>query len=424
MSKIEFRALLEGTGAVHMEKAVDRCLEASSLSREDQRRTWVAQDRANSSFRLAGNVYSNRDRIASILGVERDKVPRLILSAMEGPVPPQDISIPGLYRTVEPDDLPIPTYYEGDGGPYITSGIFHAVRKGRGNLSFHRMMYLGGGRFAIRVVPRHLRALMDEALSSGQELRVCVSIGCDIASLISASCSARYGMDEFEIASSLHRSATGEPLRTIYEDGLRAPEGSEIILYGRIGKETASEGPFVDITGTVDNTGMEGQPVFTVDTAYAREDPIMHVLLPGGLEHYLLMGLPKEPAILSSVSKVVPKVHAVRLTEGGCCWLHGIVSITSQKSGDGKNAAMAAFTGHPSMKRVMIVDDDIDIFDDEEVEWALATRFQAGRDLVVVEGARGSTLDPSLAEDGTTSKMGIDATMPFGDRSGFRRVKV
>jgi UbiD family decarboxylase len=126
---------------------------------------------------------------------------------------------------------------------------------------------------------------------------------------------------------------------------------------------------------------------------------------------------------MQSVKKVVPTVRAVRLTEGGCCWLHGAVSIRKQKEGDGKNAIMAAFTGHPSMKRVIVVDDDIDIFDDRALEWAVATRFQPATDLVVIEGARGSTLDPSLDPDGTTSKYGMDATMPMFDNSGYRRAE-
>jgi UbiD family decarboxylase len=126
------------------------------------------------------------------------------------------------------------------------------------------------------------------------------------------------------------------------------------------------------------------------------------------------MGLPRESTILKSVSQVVPRVNGARLTEGGCCWLHGVVSITKQREGDGKNAIMAAFSGHPSMKRVVVVDSDIDIYNDEEVEWALATRFQADRDLVVVSKARGSTLDPS--SDGLTTKMGLDATKPLDGR--------
>jgi UbiD family decarboxylase len=342
------------------------------------------------------------------------------------PVPPAEVPCPGYYLDGAPEDIPIPTYYEGDGGPYITSGIFHTTYREKGNLSFHRMMYLGDGRFAIRIVPRHLNTLMKEAKDDGGELKVAVSIGCDIASLIAASCTMEYGMDEFGIASSLMRIATGSPLSVFRPDGEGplAPLGAEIVLVGRITEEIVPEGPFIDITGTRDLSGMGGQPVFVTDRVLVRPGAIMHVLLPGGLEHFLLMGLPKEPSILQSVRKVVPLVHAVRLTEGGCSWLHGIVSITQQRPGDARNAILASFSGHPSMKRVIVVDDDIDIFDDRAVEWAVATRFQAHRDLVLISGARGSTLDPSLDPDGTTSKYGLDATMPIKDQEGFRRVSI
>ena len=131
------------------------------------------------------------------------------------------------------------------------------------------------------------------------------------------------------------------------------------------------------------------------------------------------MGLPREPVIFKTVRQVVPRVHGVRLTEGGCCWLHGVVSITKNKEGDAMNAAMAAFTGHPSMKKVIIVDQDIDIYSDQEVEWAEATRFQAKDRLLIVNNAAGSSLDPST--DGTTSKVAIDATKPLGVKEGFEK---
>src|SRR5207247_1510992 len=134
----------------------------------------------------------------------------------------------------------------------------------------------------------------------------------------------------------------------------------------------------------------------------------------GGLdEHFLFMGMAREPVIFQAVSRAVPHVGAVRLTEGGCAWLHGVVSIRKQHQGDGKNAIMAAFGAHTSMKRVVIVDEDINVFDDRDVEWAIATRFQADRGLVVLHDVRGSSIDPS-GRDGFTSKMGIDATKPLG----------
>ena len=123
-----------------------------------------------------------------------------------------------------------------------------------------------------------------------------------------------------------------------------------------------------------------------------------------------------EPVIYQAVSRAVPHVRAVRLTEGGCSWLRSVVSIRKQHAGDAKNAIMAAFGAHTSMKHV-VVDDDIDVFDDHEVEWAIATRFQADRGFVVLHGVRSSSIDPS-ATDGFAAKVGIDATRPWGRHRG------
>lgn len=123
--------------------------------------------------------------------------------------------------------------------------------------------------------------------------------------------------------------------------------------------------------------------------------------------------------IFKTVRQAVPRVRNVRLTEGGCCWLNGVVSITKNKEGDGVNAILAAFTGHPSMKNVIVVDDDINIFDDREVEWAVATRMQGDR-IIKIPGAAGSSLDPST--HGTTYKVGFDATIPLdSDKKMFKK---
>ena len=142
-----------------------------------------------------------------------------------------------------------------------------------------------------------------------------------------------------------------------------------------------------------------------------------------GLEHALLMGLPREASIYASVKRVVPRVGKVRLTPASGGWLHAVVSIAKNHEGDGKNAIMAAFAGHPSLKHVVVVDLDVDPEDPREVEWAIATRFQADRDLVLIRSARGSTLDPS-AEDGMTSKMGLDATRPLDAGIEFEKARI
>jgi UbiD family decarboxylase len=193
---------------------------------------------------------------------------------------------------------------------------------------------------------------------------------------------------------------------------VRVPAETEFVLEGRVLNETSPEGPFVDLTETMD-VQRPTEPVFEVKCVTHRENAVWHNLLQGGLEHKILMGMPREPTIYSEVNKVA-RCLDVNVTPGGCSWLHGVVKIKKTKEDDGRKAIDAAFAGHKSMKRVVVVDDDVDILDPNEVEWAIATRFQADRNLVVVPNQKGSSLDPS-SEPGThvTCKWGLDATKPL-----------
>jgi UbiD family decarboxylase len=180
----------------------------------------------------------------------------------------------------------------------------------------------------------------------------------------------------------------------------------------------------VDVTGTYDV--QRKQPVLEVLGVMHREDYVYQGLLPSGAEHRLLMGLPHEVLIWEAVSKVVPKVYAVNLSAGGSGWLHAIISIEKQVDGDAKNALLAALAAHPSLKHAVVVDSDVDVFNASDVEWAIATRFQAGEDLIVINNVRGSTLDSSAdQETGLTSKMGVDATRPFAKpKEKFERARI
>ncbi|MEM2025854.1 MAG: UbiD family decarboxylase, partial [Desulfurococcaceae archaeon] len=171
--------------------------------------------------------------------------------------------------------------------------------------------------------------------------------------------------------------------------------------------------PFTDTTGTYDAVRM--QPVLRVDGIYINEEAVYQAVLPAGLEHKLLMGFPKEAELWMGLRKVIPRVRKVRLSEGGCGWLHAVISLEKATEGDAKTAIMMAFGCHPSLKSVVVVDEDINVDDPKDVEWAIATRFQADRGLVVVNRARGSSLDPSVdPETLLTCKVGVDATRPLG----------
>ena len=374
-------------------------------------------------FRVIGNLWSTRDRIAKAMGVSPLELSQKMMQAMDSPSPPQEIETAPFDKNIMTDfdlrESAIPKFYNTDGGRFLTAGVVVAEHDGIKNMSFHRLMIIDQDKFAIRLVPRHLYALHRRALSKGEELKIAIAVGLCPSIMLSAAMNLEFGKDELTVANSLRKLCLGEPVcvRKI-RNGLMVPAFAEYIFEGRLTKETSDEGPFVDITGTVDP--VRKQPVVEIDRIYQRDDAILQVILPGAEEHYLMMGMPREPVIQRAVGLAVPEVHTARLTEGGCCWLHGVVSITKQKEGDAVNAIMAALGAHPSMKMVTIVDNDIDVFDDHEVEWAVATRFQGHKGLVVIENARGSSLDPSADE--TTTKVGIDATKPIGG-VGFDKVK-
>jgi UbiD family decarboxylase len=374
-------------------------------------------------FRAIGNLWSTRERIAAAMGVSPADLTMKMMRAMDSPSKPQEIENAPFDQNILTDfdlrESAIPKFYATDGGRFITAGVVVAEHDGIRNLSFHRMMLIGENKFSIRVVPRHLFALHKRAMAKGEDLKIAVAVGLCPSIMLSAAMNLEFGKDELTVANSLRQLCLNESVcvRKI-RNGLLVPAFAEYIFEGRITKEVHDEGPFVDITGTIDP--VRKQPVVEIDRIYHRDDPIFQIILPGANEHYLMMGMPREPVIQRAVGHAVPEVHAVRLTEGGCCWLHGVASITKQKEGDGVNAIMAALGAHPSMKMVTIVDNDIDIFDDQDVEWAVATRFQGHKGLVIIENARGSSLDPSADE--TTTKVGIDATKPIGGE-GFDRIK-
>lgn len=373
--------------------------------------------------RAIGNLWSTRDRIARAMATSPGELTTKMMQAMDSPSTPQEIDDAPFEKNILTDfdlrESAIPKFYATDGGRFVTAGVVVAEQDGIRNVSFHRMMVIGENKFAMRVVPRHLYALHKRATAKGEDLKIAVAVGLCPSIMLSAAMNLEFGKDELTVANSLRQLCLGEPINVRkIRNGLLVPAFAEYIFEGRVTKEVHDEGPFVDITGTVDP--IRKQPVVEIDRIYHRDNPIFQIILPGADEHYLMMGMPREPVIQRTVGLAVPEVHAVRLTEGGCCWLHGVVSITKQKEGDGVNAIMAALGAHPSMKMVTIVDNDIDVFDDREVEWAVATRFQGHKGLVMIENARGSSLDPSADE--TTSKVGIDATKPIGGE-GFDRVK-
>ena len=377
--------------------------------------------------KIVANVCGNRRNLCTALKVSKDELYRKLLEAWRSPKKTKIVD-DGKVKAIKERDLskiPILTYFEKDAGPYITSGVVYArsIDGNVENVSIHRLQVLDAKHLIIRLVPRHLFKIWEMAKNAGRDLDISISIGVHPTVLLAASSPVPFGVNEFEIANTL---MNGE-LRLIECEKVDAYAlaDAELVLEGRISvtKEVV-EGPFVDITGTYDIE--RKQPVVEILNVMHREKYLYQALLPSGAEHRLLMGLPREALIWEAVSKVVPKVHAVNLSVGGSGWLHAVISIEKQLDGDGKNALLAAFAAHPSLKHAVVVDSDIDIFNASDVEWAIATRFQANEDLILIKNARGSTLDSSADQTtGSTTKMGLDATIPLiKPREKFKKAKI
>lgn len=377
-------------------------------------------------MRSAINVLA-RDRLCSIFEISPGELIDILAWAMKNPTDPEVVSkenSPVFENKQEITDLtkiPIPWHYPEDRGRYQSASVIIAEYDGIRNMSFHRQFLRDANHCVSRFVPRHLRTMTDKARANGDEINIAVVNGPDATVLLAAAMSFTHDLDELTVAAALHQRLHGKPLQLVtLPNGIQVPADSEFAMEARITLQDDDEGPYVDITGTVDDVRQE--PLIEYDAVYHRNQAIFHALIPAEVEHRTLMGLPRAPTIKAAVNAVVPCTD-VYMTDGGSGWLSAVVAIEPQKEGDGLAAIHAALGGHGSMKQVTIVDTDIDCSNPVRVEWALMTRWQPDKDTVILSKQKGSSLDPSRDVDGLTSKIGIDATLPPGiDRKPYESV--
>lgn len=415
--------LAESGELITVSEPISKTYEIAAVLKHLEPRPVLFENVTESSYQVIGNLFCNKKQFADYFDIEVAQIIPKLTEAInfphnhslaplveEGQAPCQEI----IHLEPDLDRLPIPLHFEGDGGGYITAGVVIARHPDYGqNMDFHRCMQFSSKEMAVRVVKgRHFHHFLEDL---GQvDVAICVGNSPDI--LAAAATSVALGVDEFSIAAALAKiSGVTSPLLTRAKTvDLLIPTETEFVIEGTIYRDqTHAEGPFVDLTETQDV--IREEPVLVVKAITHRKDALWQALLPGSLEHKLLMGMPREPTIFQAVNEVV-KCLDVNVNPGGCSWLHAIVQIDKQAEDDGKKAIAATFAGHRSCKHVYVVDGDIDIYDPLQVEWAMATRFQGNRDMVVLDKEPGSSLDPS-AEPGTkmTTKIGFDLTAPVGE---------
>ena len=392
--------------------------------------------RGINGFRLVSNLVGTRPRFATAVGAKTEHVIHdRVVSAISKARRPRVSRRAGLYEENRARDLsvlPIVTHFEKEPGPFVTSSVVYAENPETGaqNSSFHRLMPVAGGgsgdkttRCSVRMVEgRHLHRCFEAAKELGQDLRVAITIGVHPAISIAAAYQAEWGRDEMHIANSILGGKL--ELAKLGWSGMYVPSTSEIVLEGRILHDVTHKEWMVEMLQTYDHK--RRQPVFELERLHYRNDPIFHDILSGYAEHRLLMGMPIESKLNGELGAAFPQVRRVSMTNGGCNWLHAVVQISKRRSDDPARIIKKAFASHRSLKQVTVVDEDIDPDSAESVEYAMATRFQADRDLVIVRNVRGSSLDPSSDQKNLrTAKMGVDATIPRSKRpEGFEIAKI
>jgi len=409
---MSFRTHLEKLkGLQKIKTPVSKRLEASAIINELNDKPVLFEKIKESEFKVAGNIFPTKQAVADYLGCKvSDLIPK-ITNAIENPSKPEEVKNAPCQeiemKEVDLDKIPMLFHCANDGGNYISSGVVIAKSQEHGqNLDFHRCMQIGKNKMSVRIVRKRN---FDIYLNEQKEMPIAVCIGNGANVLIAAATSVDISQNELEIANTL------EPLKVVKAKTFNAmiPADCEFVLEGTISlEEKHDEGPFVDLTETQDIVRKE--PVFTVTKITHRKDAIWQALLPGKLEHKVLMGMPREPTIFKKVNDAGVKCIDVNVNPGGCSWLHARIKIEKKKEDDGKKAIQAGFEGHGSCKHIFVVDKDIDIYDSDSVEWAMATRFQADGDLIIKDKEKGSSLDPSgEPETSFTTKCGFDLTKPL-----------
>jgi 2,5-furandicarboxylate decarboxylase 1 len=377
---------------------------------------------------VVANLFADRSWIADSLQVPTGQLLSRFQHAVRHPLPWVEVTSAPVQEIVHREvdllgQLPIPKHNEHDSGPYITAALLIArnPKTGIQNVSIHRCQVSGPDRIGVLLLPRHTKHYFRIAEEAGEALEIALVIGVHPALILASQAIAALDCDEMEIAGALLGKAVD--MVKCRTNRVRVPAHAEIVIEGRIlPKIREPEGPFGEFPQYYGPRA--DREVIQVDAITHRNNPIFHTIVGGGVEHLLLGAIPREATLLDHLQRSFPSVRDVRLTRGGTCRYHLAVKIEKTSAGEAKNIIMGAFGGHYDLKQVVVVDMDVDIDDPNEIEWAIATRFQADRDLVVVSGAQGSKLDPSSA-DGVSAKMGIDATKPLAtEPMEFKRIHV
>lgn len=383
-------------------------------------------------WRVLGGLYATRKLVALGLGVPQDELLERYLTLEDKRIAPEIVAsgpckeIKWTGDQIDLTKLPIVTHASKDCGPYITIGmqIGKDPDSGIRNLSIHRMLVLGKDKLSLWApADHHLGRMILKAEEQGKGLPVATAVGVEPSIAVASQARVPYGIDEFHVAGGL-RGAAVQLVKCETID-VEVPAMAEVIIEGvTVPGERVPDGPYGEYPGCYSDA--KQAPVLKVTAITMRKNPIWHTALTGMpvTENHTLIEYGNAAVVYREVKKIVPEVKGVNMTPGGTFRHHVVVAIKKRAENEGRNVILALLSLGIGLKQVIVVDDDIDPFDAMQVDWAMATRFQADKDLIVIPRIACSTLDPSCAEPRVTAGMGIDATAPMKDRWRFEKVEI
>ena len=420
MSEIE-----DNGGLLRISKRVSTKYEIAAITAKMDGREAILFEDTGGGFKVVTNLVGTRERFATAIGAGGDIHSTMTRAIQKARLP--KISSEARFMENSTGDicrLPIVTHFAKESGPFITSSIVHAKNPEtkKQNMSFHRLMPVDNNHMTIRMVEgRDLHRCFVDAREHGEDLKIAVTVGVHPAVMIAGAYQSQWGQWEMAIANTLLGGRLA--MAKTPDSAMKVPSDSEIVIEAKILQDRTAPEWMVEMLRTYDYS--REQPVLEVQRLYHRNKPVFHDILSGYAEHRLLMGMPIESKIYGILKKACPQTREVCLTGGGCNWLHATVQIKNN-AGGGRDVIDKTFEAHRSLKQVVVVDEDIDPADPSAIEYAMATRFQADRDLVIIKNVRGSSLDPSSDQENLkTAKMGMDATKPPDKRKeGFELARI
>ena len=412
---------------------VDRHLEVAGLmKRLDGGPALLFTNVRGHDIPVVGNFLAAQENCEAAFGVDFGTIRTFVGRALANPIPPEHVANAPVHERVITTGIDIGTllpalhHTAADSARYVTAGVIVTKDLDTGvyNASYHRLQLCGGNRLAIQLdFGRHLRLAWERAKARGEALPIAVCIGTDVALQYAAATMGSQlpeTTDELAVAGGL----AGRPLSVVdaVTQPLIVPAETEIILEGRIlPDETIVEGPFGEFVGYLSPVAQA--PIVEITAVTMRRHPIYHAINGYGRETVMLRKYVLEASLLKVLQAAVPIVVDAEMTAGGLHRFHAVVQVkktSKQQDGFQRNAILAAFGALKDLDMVIVVDDDIDIRNPADVEYALATRMEASRDIITVPGARGHEY-VRVSNGGIRTKLGIDATVPFEDRERFAR---